>query len=142
MAFIHGKKSVFKVDNSAGTLTDISAFCEEVSLSRDIETAEVTTFGDDAKEYITGLTDATISISGKFDAGNASAVDPVLSGVLGSSSTISWAYRVNSASTSSTNPEYQGEAILTSYEVSGTVGDAVTFSAEFQCTGTITRATA
>ena len=142
MAFIHGKKSVFKVDNSAETLTDISAFCEEVSLSRDIETAEVTTFGDDAKEYITGLTDATISISGKFDAGNASAVDPVLSGILGAASTVSWAYRVNSASTSSTNPEYQGEAILTSYEVSGTVGDAVTFSAEFQCTGTITRATA
>lgn len=142
MAFVHGKKSVFKVDDVAGSLTDISAFCEEVSLSRDIETAEVTTFGDDAKEYITGLTDATVSISGKFDAGTASAIDPVLSGILGSASTVSWAYRVNSASTSATNPEYQGEAIMTSYEVSGSVGDAVTFSAEFQCTGAITRATA
>jgi predicted secreted protein len=142
MAFVHGKKSVFKIDNSAGSLTDISAFCEEVSLSRSIETAEVTTFGDDSKEYITGLSDATISISGKFDAGTASAIDPILSGVLGAASTVSWAYRVNSASTSSTNPEYQGEGILTSYEVSGAVGDAVTFSAEIQCSGTITRATA
>ena len=141
MAFIHGKKSVFKIDNVGGSLQDISAFCEEVSLSRDIETAEVTTFGDDAKEYITGLTDATISLSGKFDSGTASAVDPILSGILGSASTVSWAYRVNSASTSATNPEYQGEGILTSYEVSGTVGDAVTFSAEIQCTGAITRAT-
>jgi predicted secreted protein len=141
MAFIHGKKSVFKIDDVGGSLQDISAFCEEVSLSRDIETAEVTTFGDDAKEYITGLTDATISLSGKFDSGTASAIDPVLSGVLGSASTVSWAYRVNSASTSATNPEYQGEGILTSYEVSGTVGDAVTFSAEIQCTGAITRAT-
>ena len=142
MAFVHGKKSVFKIDNASGALQDISAFCEEVSLSRDIETAEVTTFGDDAKEYITGLTDATISLSGKFDSGTASAIDPILSGVLGSASTVSWAYRVNSASTSATNPEYQGEGILTSYEVSGTVGDAVTFSAEIQCTGAITRATA
>lgn len=141
MAFIHGKKSVFKIDDVGGSLQDISAFCEEVSLSRDIETAEVTTFGDDAKEYITGLSDATVSISGKFDAGNASAIDPVLSGVLGSASTVSWAYRVNSASTSATNPEYQGEGILTSYEVSGGVGDAVTFSAEIQCTGAIARAT-
>jgi predicted secreted protein len=141
MAFVHGKSSVFKIDNSGGTLTDLSAFCEEVSLSRDIETAEVTTFGDSAKEYITGLSDATISLSGKFDSANASAVDPVLSGVLGSSSTVSWTYRVNSASVSATNPEYQGEGILTSYEVSGGVGDAVTFSAEVQCTGTITRAT-
>lgn len=141
MAFIHGKKSVFKIDDVGGSLQDISAFCEEVSLSRDIETAEVTTFGDDAKEYITGLSDSTVSISGKFDAGNASAIDPVLSGVLGSASTVSWAYRVNSASTSATNPEYQGEGILTSYEVSGGVGDAVTFSAEIQCTGAIARAT-
>lgn len=142
MAFIHGKKSVFKIDNSGGSLIDISAYCEEVSLSRDIETAEVTTFGDDAKEYITGLSDATISLSGKFDAGSASAVDAVLSGILGQDATVSWAYRVNSASVSATNPEYQGEGILTSYEVSGTVGDAVTFSAELQCTGAITRATA
>lgn len=142
MAFIHGKKSVFKIDNSGGSLIDISAYCEEVSLSRDIETAEVTTFGDDAKEYITGLSDATISLSGKFDAGSASAVDAVLSGILGQDATVSWAYRVNSASVSATNPEYQGEGILTSYEVSGTVGDAVTFSAELQCTGAITRAVA
>jgi len=141
MAFIHGKKSVFKIDDVGGSLQDISAFCEEVSLSRDIETAETTTFGDDAKEYITGLSDATVSLSGKFDSGTASAIDPILSGVLGSASTVSWAYRVNSASTSATNPEYQGEGILTSYEVSGTVGDAVTFSAEIQCTGAITRAT-
>jgi predicted secreted protein len=142
MAFIHGKKSVFKIDNSSGTLTDISAFLEEVGLPRSIETAETTTFGNDAKTYITGLSDATISLSGKFDAGSASAVDQVLSGILGSASTVSWAYRVNSASTSSTNPEYQGEGILTSYEITGSVGDAVTFSAELQCSGAITRATA
>ena len=141
MAFIHGKKSLFKIDNSGGTLTDISAYCEEVSLSRDIETAEVTTFGDNAKEYITGLSDATVSLSGKFDSVNASAVDPVLTGILGQDATVSWAYRVSSSSVSSTNPEYQGEGILTSYEVSGGVGDAVTFSAELQCTGAITRAT-
>jgi len=141
MAFVHGKSSFFEIDVVGGTPTDISAFCEEVSLSRDIETAEVTTFGDDAKEYITGLTDATISLSGKFDSGTASAIDPILSGVLGSASTVSWAYRISDATIGATNPEYQGEGILTSYEVSGTVGDAVTFSAEIQCTGAITRAT-
>jgi TP901-1 family phage major tail protein len=142
MAFVHGKKAVFKIDNSAGTPTDISAFCEEVSLSRSIETAETTTFGNDSKTYITGLTDATVSLSGKFDAANASAVDAVLTGILGSASTVSWAYRTSSASTSTSNPEYQGEGILTSYEVAATVGDAVTFSAELQVSGAVTRATA
>lgn len=141
MAFVHGKSSLFKVDNSGGSLVDLSAFCEDVSLSRDIETAEVTTFGDSAKEYITGLTDATISISGKFDANGASSVDSVLSGILGQAATVTYNYRPNSAAISATNPEYQGEAILTSYEVAGSVGDAVTFSAELQCSGAITRAT-
>jgi len=69
------------------------------------------------------------------------AIDPVLSGILGSASTVSWAYRISNATIGATNPEYQGEGILTSYEVSGTVGDAVTFSAEIQCSGAITRAT-
>lgn len=141
MAFVHGKKSVFKIDDVSGNLIDISAYCEEVSLPRSIETAETTTFGNDDKTYITGLRDATVSISGKFDAASASAVDAVLSGVLGSASTVSWAFRTSSASTSSTNPEYQGEGILTSYEITGSVGDAVTFSAELQCSGAITRAT-
>lgn len=142
MAFIHGKKSVIKVDNSSGSLVDLSAFCEDVSLSRDIETAEVTTFGEDAKAYITGLTDATVSFSGKFDSATSAAVDPVLAGILGQTATVSWVYRVNEAVVSATNPEYQGEGILTSYEISAGVGDAVTFSAELQCTGAITRAVA
>lgn len=142
MAFVHGKKSLFKIDNVAGTPVDLSAFMDEVGLPRSIETAETTTFGNDAKTYITGLSDATVSLSGKFDAGSASAVDSVLSGILGSASTVSWAYRVNSASVSTTNPEYQGEGILTSYEITGSVSDAVTFSAELQVSGAVTRATA
>ena len=141
MAFLHGKTAKFQIDNSSGTLVDLSAYCEEVSLSRDIETAEVTTFGNSAKAYITGLTDATISISGKFDANGASTVDSVLAGVLGQANTLTFEYQASNAAASATNPKYTGECICTSYEVSASVGDAVTFSAEFQCTGTITRAT-
>lgn len=143
MAFLHGKSASFKIDNSAGSLTDISAYCEEVSISRNFETAETTTFGaaGSAKTYIMGLTDATISISGKFDAAGASTVDSVLSGILGQAATSTFEYKASSATTSATNPAYTGECFLTSYEVSAPVGDAVTFSAEFQVTGAVTRAT-
>lgn len=141
MAFTHGKKSKFEIDNSSGTPVDISAYCEEVSLSRDIETAETTTFGDNAKEYIIGLTDATISVSGKFDAAGASTVDAVLSGILGQDASVTFAYTPGGGSPSSSNPKYTGECYLTSYEVSGSVGDVSTFSASFQCSGAITRTT-
>jgi len=142
VAFTHGKKSKFEIDNSSGSPVDISAFCDEVSLSRDIETAETTTFGDNAKEYIIGLTDATISVSGKFDAAGASTVDTVLAGILGQDASVTFAYTPGGGSPSSSNPKYTGECYLTSYEVSGSVGDVSTFSASFQCTGAITRAVA
>lgn len=135
MAFVHGKSAVFKLDDSGGTLRDLSSYLEDVSFPRSIETAETTTFGSSAKSYITGLTDATISLSGKFDA----TADGYLAGVVGQSATLSFEY--GPAGSTGGNVKYTGECILTSYEVGATVGDAVTATVELQVTGAITRTT-
>lgn len=135
MAFVHGKSAVFKLDDSGGTLRDLSSYLEDISFPRSIETAETTTFGSSAKSYITGLTDATISLSGKFDA----TADGYLAGVVGQSATLSFEY--GPAGSTGGNVKYTGECILTSYEVGATVGDAVTASVELQVTGSITRTT-
>jgi len=135
MAFVHGKSAVFKLDNSSGSLVDYSAYLEEVSMPRSIETAETTTFGSSAKSYITGLSDATISISGKFD----SAADATLAAVLGQAATLSFEY--GPAGSTAGLIKYSGECIMTSYEIGASVGDAVTASVELQVTGTITRGT-
>jgi len=135
MAFVHGKSAVFKLDDSGGTLRDLSSYLEDVSLPRSIETAETTTFGSSAKSYITGLTDATISLSGKFDA----TADGYLAGVVGQSATLSFEY--GPAGSTGGYVKYSGECILTSYEVGATVGDAVTASVELQVSGSITRGT-
>lgn len=135
MAFGHGKSAVFKLDDSGGTLRDLSSFINEASMPRDIETAETTAFGSSAKSYITGLTDATISISGMFD----SVADGYLAGVVGQSATLSFEYGPLGSTASMI--KYSGECILTSYELSSPVGDVVTFSADLQVTGAITRGT-
>lgn len=137
MAFVHGKSAVFKLDDSGGTLRDLSAYLDDLGFPRDIETAETTTFGvaGSAKTYIVGLSDATISISGKFDA----TADGYLAGVLGQSATLSFEY--GPAGSTGGNVKYTGECIMTSYEVSASVGDVVTASADFQVTGQITRTT-
>lgn len=135
MAFVHGKSAVFKLDDSSGTLRDLSAYLEDVSLPRSIETAETTTFGSSAKSYITGLTDATISLSGKFDA----TADGYLAGVVGQAATLSFEY--GPAGSTGGLVKYSGECILTSYEIGATVGDAVTASVELQVSGAITRGT-
>ena len=66
--FRHGKSTVFKVDNNAGSLTDISNTLTDVSFPQSVDTAETSAFGSSAKSYIVGLTDSTLSISGNFDA--------------------------------------------------------------------------
>ena len=68
MAFTHGKDSVFKLDNSGGSLTDISTYVNNVDFPETADVSETTTLGADNKTYIAGLKDATISLSGLWDA--------------------------------------------------------------------------
>jgi len=133
--FRHGKSTVFKVDNSSGTLTDISNALTDVTFPQTVETAETTSFGSSAKSYIVGLTDSTVSISGTYDA----TVDAHLAAILGQAASVTFEYGPEGST--STYVKYSGEAYLTSYEKSGSVGDAVKFSAEFQVTGAVTRGT-
>lgn len=135
MPFVHGKSTDFRIDNSGGTLTDISAYCDSVDFPQTVETAETTTFGDSSKDYIVGLKDSTISFSGKWD----SVLDGVLAPILGQAATVSFQY--GPAGSTVTNVKYSGECFLTSYQVTGSVGDVVTFSAEAQVTGAVTRGT-
>ena len=133
--FRHGKSTVFKVDNSGGSLTDISNTLTDVSFPQSVDTAETSTFGSAAKSYVVGLTDSTLSISGNFDA----TVDAHLAAVLGQAASLSFEYGPEGSTAGYV--KYTGEAYLTSYEKSGAIGDVVSYSAEFQVTGAITRGT-
>jgi len=135
MAFVHGKDSVFKVDNSSGTLTDISTYVNSVDFPETADVAETSTLGDSSKSYIVGLKDATLSIGGLWD----STLDGVLGPVLGQSATLSFEYHPEG--TASGKIKYNGECILTSYSQASPVGDVVTFSADFQVSGDVTRGT-
>jgi len=133
--FRHGKSTVFKVDNAAGTLTDISNTLTDVGFPQTVDTAETSTFGSSAKSYVVGLTDSSLSISGNFDA----TVDAHLAGILGQSASVSFEYGPEGSTAGYV--KYTGEALMTSYEKSGAIGDVVSYSAEFQVTGAITRGT-
>ena len=133
--FRHGKSTVFKVDNNAGSLTDISNTLTDVSFPQSVDTAETSAFGASAKAYIVGLTDATLSVSGNFDA----TVDAHLAAIVGKADSVSFEYGPEGSTAGYV--KYTGEALMTSYEKSGAIGDVVSYSAEFQVTGAITRGT-
>lgn len=136
MAFEHGKGSVFKLDNSGGTLTDISAYLNNVDFSRDIDTPESTVFGNNDRTYIAGLRGATISLTGFWESANA---DALIGTILGQVATLDWEY--GPGGSASADIKYTGSAIVTNYSVSAPVDGIVTFTCDLQCTGAITRGT-
>lgn len=131
--FRHGKSAVFKVDNNAGTLTDISNTLNSVSFPREAEVLETTSFGSSDRSYVVGFKNQTIGVEGSFDA----TVDAHLAGILGQEATVSFEYGPEGST--STFTKYTGECLMTSYEQSAGVGDIVSYSAEFQITGAVTR---
>jgi len=131
--FVHGKSTDFELDDTGGTSRSLSNVLTSVDFPEIIETAETTAFGSTSKSYIVGLRDATISVSGLWDA----TVDGYIIGTEPATRT----FIFGPAGSTSSNVKYTGECILTNYSVSSPVGDVVTFSLDLQCTGGVTRTT-
>ena len=127
--FHHGKSTAFTMDDAGGTVRNIANALDNVDFPQSVETGETTAFGASSKSYIVGLTDATLSISGRWDA----TVDGYLTGTEPASR--SFVY------TPGTGVAYSGECIKTGYSTANPVADVVTFSADFQVTGNVTRTT-
>lgn len=130
MAFGHSKNSTFSIDDSVGTPRDITAYVANVSFAPSASTADVTTLNDTSKAHIAGLKDCTISIEVKWDA----TVDGYLWGILGGAAG-TFSYSPDGGTTT-----YSGECLCTAYSPASAVDDAVTGSATFQVTGTVSRA--
>ena len=131
--FTHGKSAAFKIDDSGGTLRDITDVLTDVSVSKTADVAEVSAFSNSSKAYVAGLKDATITISGSFDA----TVDGYLKAIVGASGSFEFFPIGNSSGL----PKASGESICTSYDRTPDEGGAVTFSASFQVSGDVTEAT-
>lgn len=139
MAFVHGKGAAFKIDNAAGTLQTLTAFLDSADMSHTVDTAETTTMGAEAKTYLSGQSDATLTISGKYDSTASTGPDVTLQGLIGLEASSTFEYGPEGSTTGKI--KYTGECFLTEYAVSAPVGDVVAFTASFQATGAITKST-
>lgn len=136
MATTHGKGACFKLDNQAGTLVDLSAYCDTMDVSLTSDNAEDTTYSTathPAKGYLPGLKDGTISVGGPWD----SPLDRHMDLILGRAGT----FEVGPDGSGTGDVKYTGEGILTEYSVSPPVNDKITWSATIQVTGTVSRTT-
>lgn len=128
MAFVHGKDSYFKVASS-----DLSTYLNNITVSRSADTADTTAFSSSTRSYVAGLKDATISLTGMFDA----TVYSTIAGWLGTSQ--SWEY--GPAGSGSGKVKVSGSGIVTAVELGSAVGEVVTASLTIQVSGAVTDGT-
>ncbi|MCY3634800.1 MAG: hypothetical protein OXH23_04245 [bacterium] len=134
MAFHHGKGTHFELDNTSGTLTDISSWTDTADLARTLDTGETTTFGSDNRTFIVGLATATVSLGGKYDPAVAAVFD-------GGAEPASRTFEFGPMGDTSGNVRYTGECIVTGFNINNAFSDTATWSATMQITGAITKNT-
>ncbi len=123
MAFSHGKDAYFALDNSAGSLIDLSSYTDSVTTDDGVSLADVTTFGDQAEAFVAGLVSMPINVGGSYDP----TVATHFSGLrqLTATSTFS----IGPAGSTSASPRITGECWLEKFNVSVGNGDANKWSA-------------
>lgn len=138
--FIHGKGSYFAWSTAAGTTsnsgsvayTNLSSGIEEVSFPRSVDTAEVTTYGDNDRNYIAGLRSGTVSVTGIW----ASTYEEKIAPALGSTK-LGWVSFGPSGNAATSRREL-ARTIITGYEAGAPVGDKVSMKIDFMITGPVT----
>ena len=124
----------FEVDNTGGTLINISAFVDGVSPVGDVITwIDVTQFTDTSERIIAGIRPAQeFTIRGFFD--DAANADPLLAPLIGTIGTV----RFGPEGTSSGSRRLQAEALAIFYNPAGEVKGAARYEMGFKLDGSMT----
>lgn len=130
--FRHGKGGFFSITSATAGTVNLSSGLVDVKLSRKMNPAKVTHFGQNDENYIVGLRDATLSISGIFSSTHAKKLDALI----GSTSGGTWIF--GPESTASGRRKFTGSSWVTSLDYDAPVGDAVKLNFNLQVTGAIT----
>jgi hypothetical protein len=122
--FRHGKNVRIFVDEY-----DFSTYFNDMSVATTVDTAETSAFGTDAKSYIVGHTDGTISLGGMFEGTASTGTDQHFDqALLGNEQLVVIAPEGHALG----NRAVAMKSEQTSYEVSSPIGDVVQASVEFQ----------
>lgn len=135
MAFDAGYKVVLKLDGSADTLVDISAYLDTAKMSRTVDQLDVSTFGDQNRDFIPGLRGGAIPLTGKYDPTADALFDSDLA------KTTSRTFEYGPQGSTAGLVKYTGECWVESYEVDTAVAGEGKFTAGLRLTGAVTRTT-
>lgn len=137
MAFTHGKDAYFSIDDSGGTLRNISPYVTQVSgLPGDRSLGSTTAFGDQGERFIPGLASASFTVSGHWDDTATTGSHTVLTGLRTATATSSFEY--GPEGNTAGDIKISGECWLESLTYDASVDSVVPFQAQFRLDGIVT----
>jgi len=142
MARTHGKDTNFSFNGVA-----IEDELNSVTMNATVGEADVTAFNDAYQNFLAGKKDVSFDIAGALDPDFASDGDATIFDHISlTSGPKTLVFDPDGAGPDTNSPEYTCTssglvgAICSSYSISLPVGDAATYTASFQCSGSTTRA--
>lgn len=131
MANKNHKDIGFRIDNAAGTLTDITLYVNSQDLARTIGLEEDTGEGLEERTFLPGLGSGKFTVNGFMNTTTDGIFGPLVADNTSITKTV--AYQETSSRF------YKGETWVNSVRLSGSRDDLQTFSAELTVTGAFTR---
>ena len=131
--------AVYALTSQVATINavDYSDHLKSATLTVDAAQLDTTDFASAGwTEVIGGLKSGTLALEFMDDVANDD-VDEEVFALLGT--VVAFTLRATSGSISTSNPEYQGNVLITSHSIGGAVGDLAQKSLTFPTSGAITR---
>ena len=118
---------------------NLSSWCTKATSDFEADELETTAFGASFRSRIGGLKDGNIAAEFNQDF-SASAIDVTLFPLLGT--VVAFTLKSSSATNAPTNPEYQGNVLVSKYTpIDNAVGELAKTAIQWPTSGTVTRAT-
>ena len=142
MARTHGKDSNFSFNG-----VEISDELNSITMNATVAESDVTAFNDAYQNFLAGKKNVTFDIAGSLDMAASQGDATIFDHLTTTSGPKTLVFDPDGAGPDTNSPEYTCTssgltgAMVTSYSITLPVGDAATYSATFQCSGSTTRAT-
>jgi len=120
-----------KVDNPQGTLVDITAYINQVSLRGTLGVMKAAAIGDVAERYYPGLAGATGTINGFWN----TTTEAIFGPIIGARTSVTRTVQIKEY----TNRAHIAEVYFQDVQISGQAENLQTFSASFTVDGAVTR---
>ena len=136
MAVKTGRTMNIQIDNSGGTLVDVSSYANKIDFGFPVDMLDTTVFGSTSKSFMPGFTGGDdVAISFRYD--------PTIEAQLASLSplTASSTVVVSSEGTTTGNVKYSFETFLMDFKVGAAPESIDEITATFRKTGAYTRTT-